>query len=286
MEEVPNQSVEPPLSEESHDESPFLPISPPIEYYQPTRLGIIHLLAWVTVAAVMMKFNLATETIDAIPQKIKLPDHLILSYKLFEALRTIGVAAIVTGGFVFWGDRFRRKPGKIQPGHWIVAIYFLAIPEELYFRYLIFCMQSGSRLLQFSSFLFCYNFVWALLISFAFGWGMLRLPGPRRWKWGLGLLGAEYLAKALITGGIWLILTSPFREMLQLVNPGTLITTTNTLSTYFGFAVSVFLLLVNIVDVVKGLRRDWLHWLGAITPIISVLLPVIGAVVNRLFLHP
>lgn len=255
-----------------------------IEYYQPPRLGIIHLLGWITFAAVMMKFNLSIEVNGAGP--LKLSELLILINKLIKAGSAIGSAAIVTGGIVFWMDRFRRKPGKLQPGHWIVAVYSLAIPVEMFFMYLISYMQAGSRQFSYQTFLVYFNLAWAIPISFALGWGILRLPGPRRWKWGMGLLSSQYLGIILFFIVFWLTGNSSSRGVNKSFDFVTLLKWLVPLMTYFVYAVAAFYLLLNIIDIVKGLRRDWLHWLGAVIPILSVMTTIVGKVVHALLYVP
>jgi hypothetical protein len=253
-------------------ESSLLPTSAPIEWYQPPRLGIIHLLAWITVAALMMKFNLAIEKYQPGPT---LPELFQLIAKLIHAGNEIVSAAILAGGAVFWIDRSRGKPGKIQPGHWIVAINSLGIPCYLLLQSLIPWLGEG---VLFS----CYAIL-SLFIASAFFWGALRLPRPSRWKWALGFSGAEHLGYALSSSTLILISSYPnFRDILAQVGLARFSHQMDTLLYCLTAAIAVFLVLVNVVDLCKGIRRDWLHWLGAVTTIAFALTGIAWIVAYKL----
>jgi hypothetical protein len=262
MEEDPNPSADLPLPEKSPVERPLLFSSPTIEFYEPPRLGIIHLLAWVTVAAVLMKYNLA---LDVFHPSLDNESVLKVIFKIFQAGSDILRAAILVGGVVFWLDRIRQKPGKIQPGHWIVGIESLRTLS-------IVLMDWLHNTPYFSSYLvyFLYYTLTTLLVSLAFGWGALRLPEPSRWKWALGMFGLDRLYLAL-NNVVVCFFTPPFILDWPLIK------------SYIQYSVAAFFILVVLIDLVKGLRRDWLHWLGAVSPIVSLLMTIASHVVHEFF---
>ena len=189
MEEGPNQSTDSPLPTDSPGESPLHPISPLIEYSQPPRLGIIHLLAWVTVAAVLMKLNLALEVLPSGSANLNLSETYLLAGKLQQAARVIVTAALFVGGFVFWLDRYRRKPGYLQPGHWIVGIDGLLELESLIFRtiFIMAVARNSEVAVARSTGMMVYSIANMLIGIAAFLFAVWRLPERWRWKLALGI---------------------------------------------------------------------------------------------------
>lgn len=262
------------------------PPAAPVEWYEPPRLGIIHLLAWVTIAAMLMKFDLAVGS----PQ-IGRPNHsesFNLAVKLIDAANSILSAACLTGGAVFWCDRFRRKPGRIQPGHWIVAINACLFVMELALRPLEASLPNGGEPGESRIIVIFLVFLAAVVpVCLAFFFAAYRLPEPRRWKCALALQGLEYLGYSL-TLIMNLLLFRKFFE--PALSPSSQIYAyVNRLTDgldYLGLIIAAYLVLICAIDFWKRRRRDWLHWLGAASPIIATLLYILGKVAIALLTAP
>jgi hypothetical protein len=264
MKEEPSQPAELPAAETSPGKTCYVAISPTVEYYQPPRLGLIHLLAWVTIAAVVMKFNLALETSSTQPDDRS--ELFQFAAKLFGALQTILDAAILTGGLVFWSDRFRCKSGRIQPGHWIVAIACFAVMGNLLGGLVIDIWERYTSHSIFWIVRLYYPSYW-LLMSLAYGWAAFRLREPNLWKCALGLLSLQNMVFAISS------LIFSFSLAIKVMENAAAV------QEYAMYPVAAFLVIVICCDLFKGLRRDWLHWLGALSPVIGVLLHIVWRVV-------
>jgi hypothetical protein len=255
------------VSRETGDVQENRPVSPfrSIEFYQPPRLGIIHLLAWVTGAVILMKFNLALEAFHAFNEHETEQFRQIA--KILDMAQQILCSAILVAGFVFSIDRCRRKSGKIQPGHWIIGIQSIEFPAFI-------LLSSLTRIFFYEGIFRISTPIYAgimLLVSIAYFWGAIGLPEPRRWKFGLGLLGLEIFGYCLLFFG-YSLFTNPiilFRYIEPIIN-------------YFEYGVTAFLVIVVIIDLLKGMRRDWLHWLGAVTPIVVAIISIVWRVAYQL----
>jgi hypothetical protein len=89
-------------------------------YIIPQRLGIIHLLAWITCSAILLKIDTAIGIIGPFDTK-KGPGL----NGLFQYLMVM-LAAVYSAGFVsavsLWNTKRKCKEGFLQPGHWILII--------------------------------------------------------------------------------------------------------------------------------------------------------------------
>lgn len=93
--------------------------TPSPELFHPPRLGIIHLLAWTGVTAVLMKVMTGAGWLDS------MSDHFSGWIRiLFTANSVIQMAALaggVVGTSVILRARYRGIGGRLQAGHWIVT---------------------------------------------------------------------------------------------------------------------------------------------------------------------
>ena len=117
-------------------EPPVAPISAEPEYIQPPRLGIIHLLAWTAVAAVLFKVNAALLLLAKGNSAVVAPDVPVQAIGIADftlmAAGIVGLAVLVRA----W---LRRQPARLAPGHWIlictvisgIVMYFVAWPGFL-----------------------------------------------------------------------------------------------------------------------------------------------------------
>jgi hypothetical protein len=274
MKEDQNQPARTPLPEDSPGENPLQPITPLNEYYQPPRLGIIHLLAWVTVAAVLMKLNLALEVLPSGSSNLNLSETLLLAGKLQQAARAIVTAALLVGGFVFWLDRYHRKPGYLQPGHWIVGIDGLLELESLIFStiFLLGIAKINQVQMSMSTVMMAFAIFNMLIRISAFFFAAWRLPERWRWKW---VLGIEAFSVVLV-----LSVLSVFFVSRNAIPVGVI----RFCFSYFDFPLASIIVIAIVIDLAKGLRRDWLHWLGAVYPLVLFAMKIASQLISFYFL--
>ena len=95
-----------------------LPPGPALpEHYEPPRLSILHMLIWMTVAAVLFKLQVAIEATDQ--------GHSLFRrgvfFQAYQAANVILDAAAYVGMGVLCMSMVRGLRGRLQPGHWILA---------------------------------------------------------------------------------------------------------------------------------------------------------------------
>ena len=247
-------------------QSPFGPRSSFAEHYRPPRLGIIHLLAWTAATAVLLKYSLAMEMIaETGGESIRSSRDLFQEVSNFVSSTTIGAALV--GACVLLLAKIRRLPGRFQPGHWLLLITALTTLLSLSVSAL-YALARAADLADYSSlrwYFMAYGLVWVIQAGMYFYAGRPS-RGGRRWSICFAVLALVALVRGLWHVGNSLLdfLGSPFSFPLE-----TLI-------------VAPVLLVVVLVDLRRGPRRDWLHWLGVAVIAIGMLLWVAWWVWERL----
>ena len=232
---------------QSPGQSPFAPGSPFAEYYRPPRLGIIHLLAWTAATAVLLKFSMGMQMIGARGVASTSPE-LDIAFQAFRFLYSAAHAAGIVGSGVLLLAMIRRLPGRFQPGHWLVLIETLTALLWLLSWGLCVVLPETTGVTRGALFpwILVVDGLVAILCSGGYFYAAVAFRGDKRWKICLGVLAGVGLV-----GGLWYVginvLGSPrwsFDFPL-----GSLI-------------VGLSLLVAVVVDLCRGPRRDWLHWLG------------------------
>lgn len=244
---------------QSARKSPFAPGSPFAEHYRPPRLGIIHLLAWTAATAVLLKFSMAMEMLGDRGMDSMSPE-LDIAVQAYRFMYSAAHAAGIVGSGVLLLARIRRRPGRFQPGHWLVLVETLARLLRLLSWGLCVVLAETAGVTRGALFPWIpvvFGLV-AILYSGGYFYAAVAFRGGKRWRICLGVLAGVGLM-----GGLWYVgiavLGSPrwsFDFPL-----GSLI-------------VGLFLLVAVVVDLCGGPRRDWLHWLGVGIVATDVLLAV------------
>jgi hypothetical protein len=244
---TPGESSDAPLAILTPDVDVITPPSAYPEYLQPPRLGIIHLLAWMTVAAVLFKYD-----VSRLP-----PNHIFV----FKIGRIIGVvleilnAAGLVGFGVLLLAKIRRIPGHFQPGHWLLLYACLKIIElkftfPLQTALSMYLMGTSSPFTSNMAFFAICN---GLIEIAAFLLFASLIPEHGRWRvffrlWALGISLPLLLAFIIF-------LCYPnylFNIRIHVIEPEDL----------FLIIQSLLLLVFTILDLICHPKRDWLHWLG------------------------
>jgi hypothetical protein len=221
------------------------------EYYQPPRLGIIHFLAWMTFAAVLLVMDSALKSFSMRPLS-----QYDTAIRICRASVDIILAALLVGGGVFLIDCFRRKAGAFQPGHWILSISAI----QFFGEWIIFNMYCWGHYGTFSyPTLFNPNrtnlsLIWVVLlfsIALLYRWGSRKLTERWPWKWILYLLSVRCLSDSVLMLFYWSGLFVFFPQWIFIVY-------------FLYFPIVGLLIIATKCDFCKGLRCDWWHWLGII----------------------
>jgi len=105
-----NPFREPPIGKRPLDaQSPF------DEFYHPPRLGIIHLLAWIAMTAVLTRLWLLMHTLQE--PSPEMPSAMEVFRQVISCVSSAAHGAGVVGACVLLLGRLRRVPGRLQPGH-------------------------------------------------------------------------------------------------------------------------------------------------------------------------
>jgi hypothetical protein len=245
MEEKPNPSADSPSPLEPFGSFPAETILSKSECYQPSRLGIIHFLAWMTIAAVLLSLDFSLKTFSPGPISQNQSDM-----NAWRAAIDIILAAFLVGGGVLSIDCFRGKPGAFQPGHWIVAISAFQFSVE----WAIFCFyRRFANTILFNPNRTNLSIVWVVVLfltALLYRRGAWKLIERGPWKWILGFMAVRCLCDSIN-------ILSYYTELF-LIMPLWIFVVFSLYTPLAGL-----LIFATMGDFGNGLRRDWLHWLGA-----------------------
>jgi len=247
---------ETPILLELIGKSPFGPRSPFVEYYRPPRLGIIHLLAWTAATAVLLKFNVAMEMIETSSHFDEMPTALRVFRQVIQFVQSTVHAAGIVGVSVLLLGRVRGATGRLQPGHWIVAIDTVAF-LVVHSWWALYTAARASGIIERNTFGFGSGFIWfylpfgviSLLRAATYGATATGLRDARRWRVLFATLAVVGLIVSLIQ-----IAASFSRGRFGLFGLTNL--------PLWPLIIAAVLIPTVVLDLRRGPRRDWLHWLG------------------------
>ncbi len=246
-------------------ESPIAPTSPFVEYYRPPRLGIIHLLAWMTATAIVLKIDLAIFALnEAMISRlgIDLPQPSQLALVWAYAVRTIysiAQGAGLVGAAVLLRAWRRGMGGRLQPGHWIVLIEALCLVAsrgwELSLKVLIHDPWHTTPILVLVGLVAFFFILCRGGLYLYVAWRKLR---EKRWR-----------RLFIVVGVLVLIEYVPYFVPVLLFRLQRFsLTVLMTLA--FGMALAA----VVTLDLRARCRRDWVHWLCVAILMMPVLMRV------------
>ncbi len=220
----------------------------------PPRLGVIHLLAWLTVAAVLFGTERSVRLIESASNHA---DNFIAHYLAFDMIHLAAMAAGVVGlaALVRW--RVGGKPRPLAPGHWILV-------TEIIPMLLIYGIEFARRVIvgRFgvtgtpTSYLplVAFHALIATEQMFAFAAAVMWCVARSGWRCVLGSLAVASATQATLYAILFLV----FADWLH--PPFTLFD--------FLYAPAVVHAVAAVVTVAFAsydairIRRDWLHGLG------------------------
>lgn len=274
-----------PLSAAADDRSAT---SPSVEFYRPTRLGIIHLLAWMVVAAVLLSMMMMSlksikrilpeaQQVEVFSSGLGLP---ITVLQTIHLAGTILLAGGLVGLFILVRDRFRGAPGRWQPGHWLLMVQSTAgVIDQLMVVVYTLPLADWAHFSVLSDIGTVVSFFCGLFGTGAYLVGAIRCPAGRLWRWVLGLFALGIGLFLHMYGLLLLPLDGSIRyQLANIIMPLIRLE-------WVSILINGLLLAIAVVrDLLKRNRRDWLHWLGVAMITFSVLESLTMAVL-RMTIH-
>jgi hypothetical protein len=237
--------------------SPFAPPSSLAGYYRPPRLGIVHLLAWTATTAVLLKFFVAMEMVQAARGPMSMPPVLRVLQSVLQFIAFTAQGAGLVGASILLVAKIRRAAGRMQPGHWLVAaeavasLMFLVVWASL-------AVVEAARDAEYSPLPWPVVIFGLILLARAgiYSCGVLTSERVRRWRVSLATLAVVSTVHGLLyaAGGFLpSLLSLPSYPLLS-------------------SAAGIVLFVTVLLDLRKGPSRDWLHWVGVAMIFTNVLL--------------
>jgi hypothetical protein len=242
------QEAYPQPDAETPDPSPFA------EQLHVPQFGIIHLMIWIAVTAVLLKvfMALAGSSLQALP-----PEQSWI-FQVYQTVYAIMLASMAVGAGVLIRLRCYTMFKRLQPGHWLVLISTLEFILELAAS-LLFWLAGvmGPRTIVVIQVGAVAIYAWA---AAAYPFAFFQLRDARRWKI---LIGAK--AVGAVTGAALAVVF--LVAHLFNYSPAFLsMWATWGVTRYcpIVWSVAIFLVLVSaaILDLYHRTARDWVHWLG------------------------
>jgi hypothetical protein len=223
-------------------EMPLTPIGPNPEYICPPRLGIIHLLAWMTVAAVLFGIN---ESLRFSQAPLTYRTFIGMFYTIFRAAGLVGAGVLIN-------TKRRQSLCFFQPAHWLLLYISLATMVNLVYVIALRFILTGIYGYPITIISLC-ELVFQVFCLF---WIASRIREPGRWKnfykfWAWFIIGSIILSLFiyLISSLFWY--QSMQARFIAIIAKN-----------IYELVPLIFLVTVAGLDLSRGERRDWLHWLA------------------------
>jgi hypothetical protein len=244
----------------------------------PPRLGIIHMLAWLTVAAVLFgieSWEKNAENASGNPQGL---NPAIAQSFSFASLSFMSAGVVGVTTLLRW--RYRNRPQRLAPGHWIlIAFAFSCVIGYCISTALrMYLLASGQQVTMKVNLLLLPGWVLLYLAQFViYVRAAARSKSERGWRRVLILLA---IARAVELGIFVLMLVMLMNLMYQLPS---FILSFQFITRAIPAIATIVLWGFAVYDAFR-VRRDWLHGLGVGLEVCQGLL-MIGAWIMSAFLR-
>jgi hypothetical protein len=242
---TPGESSDAPLAILTACEIAFPPLSSSPEYMQPPRLGIIHLLAWMTVTAMLFKILTTPAPIQPIVWNFHLGTAIF--QEILAGAGLVGVGIIILA-------KIRHTPGYLQPGHLLLLFMCLETTGKMMKREYLLSFPMTDR--NYSDYVYVIDVIIITFEVIALFWFATRIPERGRWR-----IFFRLYALAMLFFFVFELTDFLYYQIVRTHLP--LISEYLNLYILFPGIPFVFLPIVVILDIIRGSHRDWLHWLGA-----------------------
>jgi hypothetical protein len=218
---------------------------------QVTQFGIIHLMIWTTLTAVLLKVFMAL-TGDSIRQFAPGQQWL---FQGLQAVQTILLACTLVATGILVRKRFYAMPKKLQPGHWLVL--FSTMEFALQMLVLLALWVSGFLTLRIIPLSSIVSAVFITAVAAFYGFAFFQLRDARRWK---VMIGAKALGAA--TGAAFGLLSVVVAFVGLRPQYSALLGWLRYCPLLWPAVIFVLLLAAAALDIYHRTTRDWVHWLG------------------------
>ncbi|MEN6452518.1 MAG: hypothetical protein ABFC96_18670 [Thermoguttaceae bacterium] len=236
------------------------------------QFGIIHLLGWMTVTAVVLKTELAI----SVDQSSNGSAVLAVATKVWMILTAIVSSCEFVAASVLVRAKWRARQRPLQPGHWLVLLgaigSVLGISLFVMLRLVFGERWQGTR---------AAIGIWmaaGIVISALFALGYLlaavSLRDRQFWKIALAVVGVISISQTLCRL-VWFL---PAQTLFQY---GWQIAIFR-LANYLPSCTVLALIAAVIVDLPHRRQRDWVHWVGLLTLIAGATVTVAGTLLSEL----
>jgi hypothetical protein len=218
------------------------------------QFGIMHMLVWMTVTAVLLKIYLAILP-ESFVARVQ-PESPMLAVQISQIIVAVLTASGLMGVAALVRARCWTMFGRLQPGHWIVLIF--TSEDILRLIALLACRVSWQAGV---------SNIWAWLVTtvcstsfltVTLGYAIFRLRDALRWR---VVLGVSALGNALT------LAAATTAIILEANNSSSTAFIANLAlwGTYLAPLLLVpLLILAAILDRRRRVSRDWVHWLGVV----------------------
>jgi len=218
------------------------------------QFGIIHLLIWTAVVAVLLKIDLVVRfEVDGWRHVVSMR---FWSTQVFETIFAVLFAAELVGAGLLVRARCLAMFGRLQPGHWIIVISALiGIVGRLSWPLYRFSLTDSS-VTFWIAIVTCGSA--CLLSGVLYCFAATRLRDGKRWKFFFvtNAAGDFIMAATLV-----LVILASVASGKEFPWFG-LMAGWQYLWPVWSAALLLMLLLVTVLDLPCRSDRDWLHWLG------------------------
>jgi hypothetical protein len=252
--------------------NPFAPTPPPTaptaSYVHPPQppLSIAHLLVWTAGTAVILAVGRVYFTFTELPESFR--TYFNVQQLVYSPLAGAAVSSLI---LLVYRRLTSGPPFPAQPGHWLLLVHGLQTAVG-WIAHLVLVTLRRSYL----------DMPGVLVLVAVCGVGAVA-SGVACWRlrdrgaWRLYLL-VSALLDLLVAGG-WLFAFyapyigtgyMPFAPALQILG---------------GLLLGLALLGLVVVELVRGVRRDWLHWVGVALSLIYPVLSLVFTVLSRFLIR-
>lgn len=221
-----------------------------------TRPSIAHLMLWTACSALYLAIHGAFFS----------GSHLMAFGPALKMVWSISVGATLAGAILLVWERVHRGgPVMRQPGHWFLVLQAVLVC-------LSFSVLVGARLFSLTVESATHSGILAawgacsLVMAIGYAVGCLRNPSLR-WRLVFASVMLAYFFQLL---GYLLLMLPPSNFLSVIWSVDVLI----------GRGAVLIVLGVAIGERIKGIRRDWLHWVGVTTFAADGLIQVVAGMMN------
>lgn len=224
------------------------------------RLGIIHLMIWMTVTAVFFwqtRMTFDTRFGDAGQRESAFPQGYLILIQMTDIVLSV-VSGMAAAAVVALLQRWIRYRGRLlsEPGHWLVLGFFVVATSQFLLGLVTAIgLWDWLEVFTFDPRVQSVHVVTLAVPAIVYGFGFWQSK-TSRWKIIFALLVARTLLRTSTYLTPWLINWFDSTQWISVFYG---------MINYVAIAISLAIIATAIVDGLRQDRRDWVHWVGVST---------------------